>query len=52
MNGEKILIILAVIMFAIGALLPAISPGGSPRSVNWLCAGLCFATAAWFVTMH
>jgi hypothetical protein len=48
MSGEKVLMLLAVIAFAIGAIMPAIPPG-TPRSLNWLCLGFCFVSAAFLV---
>lgn len=49
MSGFKILIILAIISFVLGALLPVLTPGGSPRNMNWLCLGLAFLTGAYYV---
>lgn len=49
MSGFKILLLLSIIAFAIGALLPTFYPGGGPRSMNWLCLGLAFAGAALFL---
>jgi hypothetical protein len=49
MSGMKILLLLSIIAFALGALSPVFVEGGSPRSINWLCLGFCFAVAAWFV---
>jgi hypothetical protein len=49
MSGFKILLLLGIIAFGIGAIVPALVPGGGPRSLNWISLGLCFVTAAWFV---
>lgn len=49
MSGFKILLLLGGISFAIGALLPVFVAGGTPRMVNWICAGLAFVTFAYFL---
>jgi hypothetical protein len=48
MSGEKVCLLIAIVGFAIGAIAPAIPPG-TPRAINWLCFGWCFAAAAFFV---
>jgi len=52
MSGIKILILCGAIAFLIGALLPVFVASGSPRSINWLCLGLCFVTFAYFLQVH
>jgi hypothetical protein len=51
MTSIKILWLLAVIAFALGALLPAFGEGG-PRSINLISLGLCFASATNLVAPH
>jgi hypothetical protein len=52
MSGYKVLLLCGAISFLIGALIPAIYPGGTPRSVNWLCLGASFVTFAVFLNAH
>jgi hypothetical protein len=50
MSGVKILWLLCVIAFAIGALFPAFFyPDGGPRAINWISLGLCFAAATYLL---
>jgi hypothetical protein len=49
MSAVKILWLLAVIAFAIGALAPAFFLEGGPRSINWISLGLCFASATYLI---
>ena len=49
MSGEKVLLILCVISFALGALLPVFATDGGLRSTNWISLGLCFGAAVWLL---
>jgi hypothetical protein len=49
MSGFKILLLLGAIAFLIGALLPVVVVGSTPRMINWLCLGLAFVTFAYFI---